>query len=207
MHKFVFPLISILLFSGCATTSSTQTTIDEVPAVEQAVADKTIPVAEAQIQEQVEEVLEEQNIIPTGIVFAKVDLRGVVEKSYATFSIRNLDDPQYVFELTLGDREQNDGFPWVLQQTENGYFFIELPQGRYQITSVSIPVSSTLAVEPINIYFDVSLQQASYLGYLTIDGTKEKIHWGGIPVVKPGFEYTTMLAHKELEAYTLFHRM
>ncbi len=211
MPRIIFPLFLMLAFYGCATTQSTKP-VSETNIIEKAesIAEElkqqpTVDTADAEVLVQ-EEIEGEGPLVPTGIVFGKVNFTGVLNKSYALLSIKSLSDESTRFNLTLGDRKQDESLPWQITTTEAGYFFMELPEGAYQMTDISIPVSSTLAVEPINILFNARVDAALYIGDLMIEGTKEKINWGGIPVIKPGFEYEAKANQNTLKAFEVFRQ-
>ena len=85
-----------------------------------------------------------------------------------------------------------------------GYFFVELPAGQYKISSIAIPVGSTIAQEESHIYFEVIADTITYVGTLKLVGTKEKIRLGGVPVIKPGFEYTAQVVDEQKEGLAVF---
>ena len=134
------------------------------------------------------------------MVFAKTAFEGVTKTSYIEFMLTNLAEPGKTYELIIGDKASQSGLPWKMKTVEPGYFFIELPVGDYRIRSIAIPVGTTQAVEPIDITFTVHPDEATYLGTLMIIGTKEKIKLGGIPVIRPGFEYKAGILDQHEEA-------
>jgi len=44
----------------------------------------------------------------------------------------------------------------------------------------------------------------TYAGTLQINGTKEKIRLGGVPVIKPGFEYNVNIVDEREEGMSIF---
>ncbi len=148
----------------------------------------------------------ERLLIPSGSVFAKTVFEGVVKTSYVQLSIVDITDPQKVFQLIIGDKDRQKNLPWNIQTVKPGYFFIDLPVGRYRINSITIPVGTTLATEPMDVSFDVELDKTIYLGTLRVIGEKERIKLGGVPIIKPGFEYTLQVLDERTEAQKEFLR-
>jgi hypothetical protein len=138
--------------------------------------------------------------VKTGMIFAKTAFEGVVKASYVRLSIVDQTDHQRTYQLVIGDEARQQNFPWEIQKVQSGYFFIELPVGFYRIQSISIPVGTTVATEPMDIAFHVRPNKAIYIGTLNVVGTKEKIKIGGMPVIKPGFEYTVDLIDERDQA-------
>ncbi len=138
---------------------------------------------------------------PAGMIFAKTDFQGIVKTSYVQLSIIDQADERKTYQLYIGDKARQKGLPWKVKTVKPGYFFIELPAGSYRIDSISIPVSTTVASEPMHITFDVQEDKIIYVGTLKIVGTKEKIRLGGMPLLKPGFEYTAELIDERREAF------
>jgi hypothetical protein len=166
-----------------AKTSPQGTPTGDVSRIEVAPA---VPIAEEQL--------------PTGRIFAKTIFEGVVKTSYVQLAIVDQADPNMIFQLIIGDKERQKNLPWKIQTVKPGYFLIELPQGQYHINSISIPVGTTLATEPMDITFEVIADKTLYLGTLKTIGTKEKIRFGGVPVIKPGFEYRIEFSDDYVEA-------
>lgn len=219
MRKFAFLCFALIFLSGCATTNQNNTLPSKdlpqeasgqvnnqtvSPDLVKEVQTKTAKIKNEQVQALNSKVAED---VITGTVFGNVTFSGILNKPYVTFSISRVTRPEYKFQLHIGNKKNKEDPTRTIYTDQNGYFFMTLPEGQYQITSISIPVSSTLAVEMIDIIFDVNLNEAAYIGHLSVEGTKEKIHWGGIPVVKPGFEYLTTLKKDEWEAYNFYKRI
>jgi hypothetical protein len=80
------------------------------------------------------------------------------------------------------------------------------------VTEIAIPVGSALAEERVLLSFTVVANKISYLGTLDVTGTKERVRFGGVPIMKPGFEYDLRIddefepAKKELEMRLPRHR-
>ena len=146
----------------------------------------------------------EKFVSKKGVIFAKTDFQGVLNTSYVTLFIEDTEDPFHKFELHVGEKTPSATFPWEVKIVKPGYFFIELPAGQYKIFSISIPVGSTLATEESHIYFDVLPDIITYVGTLRIVGTKEKIKLGGVPVIKPGFDYSAQVVDEQREGLAIF---
>jgi len=56
----------------------------------------------------------------------------------------------------------------------------------------------------MDIRFEVLPKSYVYLGTLQANGTKEKIKLGGVPVIKPGFEYTAEVIDEKEEGIAFF---
>ena len=141
-----------------------------------------------------------------GVVFGKTDFQGVLKTIYVKLLFEHVTDPDKRFQLYIGDSSSQDESLFDVKTVSPGYFFIELPQGRYKISSVSIPVGSTLATEDIDVEFDVLPDSITYMGTLKIDGTKERIKLGGVPVIKPGFEYTLEILDEQKDGISMFRQ-
>ena len=142
-----------------------------------------------------------------GVVFAKTDFQGLLETRYVKFLFENLEDSTHTFQLHIGENSDQQTFPWDVKTVKPGYFFIELPIGRYKISSVSIPVGSTMATEDMDITLEVIPNAVCYAGTLKMVGTKEKIKLGGgLPVIKPGFEYTVEVLDEREEGAEAFRQ-
>jgi len=144
--------------------------------------------------------------LETGGVYAKTVFEGVVKTSYVTLTICQVDDPLQSYQLIIGDKERQKDFPWDVQTVGPGYFFIELPAGEYRFSTITIPVGQKKASEPMDVVFRVKAGKTVYLGTLQIIGTKEKVKLGGVPVIKPGFEYSVKILDETLEAQEKFSR-
>jgi hypothetical protein len=144
--------------------------------------------------------------VKTGMIFAKTAFEGVVKASYVRLSIVDQSDHQRTHQLVIGDEARQQNFPWEVQKVQSGYFFIELPVGLYRIQSISIPVGTTVATEPMDIAFHVRPNKVIYIGTLNVVGTKEKIKIGGMPVIQPGFEYRVDLIDERDQAIHELHQ-
>ena len=142
--------------------------------------------------------------IPTGTVFSKTFFEGVVQTSFVQLLIVDEADPTKTYRLYIGDKTRQKSVLWDVQTVQPGYFFIELPAGSYRIQSISIPVGSTMAMEEMNATFNVDADKTVYLGTLRVVGKKEKIKLGGVPLIKPGFEYTAEVVDERTAALKEF---
>ena len=145
-----------------------------------------------------------QYSVKKGVIFAKTDFEGVLKTNYVQLLFVDQSDSEKKYRLHIGGSiaEQNEKLSFI--PVEPGYFYVELPAGKYQIPSISIPVGTTKATEEINITFEVFPGQITYLGTLHIVGTKEKIRLGGVPLIRPGFEYTYEILDERQDAVKSF---
>ncbi|MCD4781681.1 MAG: hypothetical protein K8S27_14210 [Candidatus Omnitrophica bacterium] len=208
-------LTLILFFMGCAPllTSQTPDVSSTTPAIDPSqspdvteqiftpdMEDK--PAAGSIVPVETQDSATEQQDpeeIEKGTFFAKTEFYGVLKANYVQFLINDLGNPNSKFNLHIGEKPLSVTFPWETKVVQPGYFFIELPPGHYKITNLSIPVGTTMATEDINIYFNVEAQKTTYGGTLKVVGTKERIKLGGVPVIKPGFEYVAEVLNQQDE--------
>jgi len=190
---FVFIFISFVL--GCQTIPPRE----NLPSRSTNSQEKQSPQATAPAAPQSPEIIPEE-VPPRGMIFAKTEFEGVVKKSYVRLTIIDNNDQSKSYQLYIGDKSRQLDFPWSTETIQPGYFFIDLPVGTYTIASLAIPVGSTLASEVMNISFEVKPEKTCYLGTLRVVGTKEKIKLGGIPVIKPRFEYIATILDEYNEA-------
>lgn len=145
--------------------------------------------------------------IPEGVLFAKTDFQGVLKTVYVKWTIVNLDNPADRHELIIGDKTKQTPLGWnSADAVEPGYFFVKLPVGKYLIETISIPVGSTLAVEPFNVSFEIFPDMAVYGGTVQVTGTKETIKLGVMPVIQPGFEYHVTILDDRDEGFDVFRK-
>jgi len=149
---------------------------------------------------------ESQPPLEIGSVFAKTMFEGVVKTSYVTLTITDTAESRQSYQLIIGDRERQKDFPWEVQTVGPGYFLVELPAGEYRFSAITIPVGQKTATEPMDVVFQVESEKTAYLGTLKVVGTKEKIKLGGVPVIKPGFEYRIEVLDQTSEAESEFSR-
>jgi len=142
-----------------------------------------------------------------GVVFAKTDFQGVLKTPYVKLIFERTDKAEEgKYQIYVGEKENQQTLPWEGKTVEPGYFFIELPAGSYRISSISIPVGSTTAMEEVNVTFDVFADRIVYMGTLNVVGIKEKIRLGGVPVIRPGFEYSVEVFNEEKQAQEAFRQ-
>lgn len=139
-----------------------------------------------------------------GIIFGKADFRGILKVEYVKLNIVDEDNSEKQYELLFGERDENNAPTWDARPIEPHYFFLELPAGRYRITTISIPVGTTLATESADIAFIVEKETVIYLGTLRVTGTDQKIRFGGVPLLRPGFEYKVDILNEKEEAISKF---
>lgn len=141
-----------------------------------------------------------------GVVFAKTDFRGVLQATYVRLRIEG--DGKYTrsFYMDIGGKPEENFVFGNGKMVKPGYFFIELPAGSYRISTIAIPVGSTLAEEDINVSFEVLPGAVVYLGTLQVVGTGEKVKLGGVPVIKPGFNYEATVLNEHGEGVYAFHK-
>ena len=143
-------------------------------------------------------------VIKKGLFFAKTEFYGVLQTNYVQLFIDDLNNPKKRFYLHIGEPVASPKLPWELTIVEPGYFYIDLDPGHYKIVSLSIPVGTTMATEEMNVYFNVEPDTVTYGGTLIVEGTKERIKLGGVPVIKPGFEYVVKVLDQSQEGMSAF---
>lgn len=196
MFRVIFAFVFLSFLLGCRTIPQKETSPKESSSRSQ-----ELP---APAESPAEVGPEEVPVVPQGIIFAKTQFEGVVKKSYIRLTIVDQQDNSKVYHLYIGDKSRQLDFPWESETIQPGYFYIPLPAGSYAIASLSIPVGSSLATELMDIAFEVEPDKTVYLGTLQVFGTKEKIKLGGIPIIKPGFEYTVNILDEHQEALQEF---
>lgn len=139
-----------------------------------------------------------------GIIFGKADFRGILKADYVKLNIIDEGRPEKQYELLFGDRDENNDLTWDANPIEPHYFFLELPAGKYRISSISIPVGTTLATESADIAFIVEKETVIYLGTLQVTGTDQKIRFGWVPLIRPGFDYRVEIINEKEEAINKF---
>ena len=204
---YLYPLI-ILFLTGCATTQQEEVPVgfdNEIQEFVPKVVIPEIPDPSPELQNVDEEVMEEY-VEQNGVVFAKTEFEGVLKTSFVRLKIEDKANPERSYQLHIGEKAADNQFPWSVKTVNPGYFYIELPEGDYTITSISIPVGSTTAEEPLDIRFNVQPNGIVYLGTLRMVGTKEKIKLGGeLPLIKPGFEFEAEVKNEFEEAKQALH--
>jgi len=148
-----------------------------------------------------------------GLVFGKTDFKGILKASFVRLTLVRKNDPGKEYFFYVGAKENQSVVPWGKGQLiEPGYFYLQLTPGDYEVTDIAIPVGSALAEERVSLSFTVTAHKINYLGTMDVTGTKERVHFGGVPIMKPGFEYDLRIADefapakKELETRVPRHR-
>lgn len=195
--RFSCGLIFLFVFSLCAGCASVPQSKQSVP-----IDATTKPVVMSSNDEAVNSKVEP--FAAVGIIFGKADFRGILKVQYVKLDIVDDEDPQKRYELLFGDRDENNAPVWDARPVEPHYFFLELPVGKYRITAISIPVGTTLATESTDIAFTVERETVIYLGTLRVTGTDQKIRFGGVPLLRPGFEYKVEILNEIQEAVHKF---
>jgi hypothetical protein len=136
-----------------------------------------------------------------GFIIGKTDFKGLLKTAYVRLLIVSRDDPASRYYFYVGSKGNQSVVPWGEGKViDPGYFMLQLPPGPYKMTSIAIPVGSTIAEEGMELDFDVVAGKAFYVGTLDVDGTKEKIKFGGVPLVRPGFVYKLSVVDDFAEA-------
>ena len=211
MHKVFILIIIFFVTIGCVATSKHKKPAGPTNIVATPILKVEVKPLGEQESTKLKEIVSEdsqpiEQEIKTGNIFAKMYFEGVVKTSYIQLSIVDKSDENKAYELYIGDKEKQKDFPWEIQKVSPGYFFIELLPGAYKFRKISIPVGSSVATEKMDIDFEVGEGKIYYLGTLKVVGTKEKIKLGGVPVIKPGFEYSVELLNEHEEAFNEFNK-
>ena len=212
MKKILMICILGLIFSGCVSLQKIDVPVDlleteEAVTAQEETAEKVSPAPDPFLELQNIKGEELEGYVgKKGVVFSKTDFQGLLETRYVKFLFEDIDDSTHKFQLHIGENSDQQTFPWDVKTVKPGYFFVELPVGRYKISSVSIPVGSTMATEKMNVTLEVVPNTICYVGTLKMVGTKEKIKLGGLPVIKPGFEYTVEVLDEREEGAEAFRR-
>lgn len=141
-----------------------------------------------------------------GIVFAKTNFQGVLQATYVRLRIEGDGKYTHSFYLDIEGKPEENSLFGSGKMVKPGYFFIELPAGSYRISSIAIPVGSTLAEEDISISFEVLPNEVVYAGTLQALGTSERVKLGGVPLIKPGFDYKVAVMDERAEGIYAFHK-
>ncbi len=203
MRKVACFLVFIFLFSGCATapTKPSRGPRVKLPGM--------VVFSEQEISgglENIENKALEGYVRKRGIVFAKTDFQGVLQATYVRLRIEGEGKDTHSFYLDIEGKPEENSVFGSGKMVKPGYFFIELPAGIYRISSIAIPVGSTLAEEDISISFEVLPGAVVYMGTLRVVGTGERVKLGGVPVIKPGFDYEPAVLDERTEGIYAFHK-
>lgn len=201
MKKWCCCFVVLLFLHGCSffpKPSPTEKRI-ELPGTS-ILKEREIPPA----LENVEDHALREYTLKKGVVFAKTVFEGVLKTSYVKLRFEGEGEDGRNFYLHIEEDPGERSLLWNDKTVKPGYFFIELPAGFYTISSIAIPVGSTLAEEDIHISFEVVPGSVCYIGTLRVVGTKEKIRLGGVPVIKPGFEYEVEVLDEREEGFFAF---
>jgi hypothetical protein len=203
MWKSVLVLLLTMSSLGCAALSK-----PEGPKIPVA-----FPVVKEAEQQPASAQVSTKPRIRYGLVFGKTDFKGILKASFVRLTLVRKDDPEKEYFFYVGARGNQSVVPWGQGRLiEPGYFYLQLTPGDYEVTEISIPVGSALAEERVSLGFSVTANKINYLGTLDVTGTKERVHFGGVPIVKPGFEYDLRIndefepAKKELETRIPRHK-
>ncbi len=203
MREAAYFLIFILLASGCATAPARhpQGPSIKLPGVvtfsDQGTSDGLENVASKDLREYVHR---------GGVVFAKTDFQGVLQATYVRLHIEGEGEHAPGFYLDIEGKPEENSLFGRGKMVKPGYFFIELPSGAYKISSIAIPVGSTLAEEDIDVSFEVLPGAVVYMGTLRVVGTGERVRLGGVPVIKPGFDFEAAVLDERAEGVYAFHK-
>ncbi|MFT5170227.1 MAG: PBP1b-binding outer membrane lipoprotein LpoB, partial [Candidatus Omnitrophota bacterium] len=145
MSNILLALFLTVFMTGCATTQKSLPQITSKKYSE--LSEKNIKsntsaslieqdIKTTIISESDESHIEEQaiEIEPTGIVYAKTNFSGVLEKAYVQLTIYAYNNPTEPIKLVIGDKEQQKALVWDVEPVKPGYFFLNLRQGDYHIT-------------------------------------------------------------------------
>ena len=199
-------LLPFFLLLGCATAPKVPSPPAQAPQTQQVVVtpeEDTQQAADALGQGQEPSEVPE---VKMGVLFAKTSFQGTLEKTYVRLFFEDQENEENKFNLYIGEKSALQTFPWGAKTVQPGYFFIELPAGKYKVSSLSIPVGSTQATENMDITLEVFPEKVVYAGTLVVNGTKEKIKLGGVPVLRPGFIYSALILNEKEEALTVFRQ-
>lgn len=196
----LFLVLAMGSMIGCASKSKSVANLPK-PAIGDLSISEAAPALENLNTQELKEYVQKE-----GVVFGKTDFQGVLKAIYVKLTLENKKDAEQKYQLYVGVPSDQESSFFDFKTVGPGYFFIKLPQGTYKISSVSIPVGSTQATEETSVEFDVLPDTISYIGTLKMTGTKERIKLGGVPVIKPGFDYTIDIKDEQKEGEEMFHK-
>lgn len=205
MNPLLIAILIIPVFTGC--TAAREKQPPQQPPLEMSTPiEAPDSLRRVRELENIDEKQLDTYVQEKGVVIAKTDFKGALEQTYVKLFFQDIEKPHNKFELYIGENADQKAFPWEAKTVQPGYFYVELPAGKYKISSISIPVGSTQATEKIDIDLEVLAEEVTYIGTLQVTGTKEKIKLGGLPVIKPGFEYVAIILNEEQEAVSTFRQ-
>lgn len=207
--KFCIRWCVFFLLAGCVTVQ--QEDMKPMPSISTSKAViKPIEVIALENNEPQPEVMDgaSQEPLPArGVILAKTDFQGVLLTNYVRLGVKGpLGASVEKFQIHIGEKTGQKTFPWEIKTVQPGYFTLELLEGQYEIFDITIPVAATTATEAVNIHFEVLPDAVTYLGTLQLVGTKERIKLGGVPVIKPGFDYDVRILNQENEGLQIFQQ-
>lgn len=143
-----------------------------------------------------------------GLVFGKTDFKGLLKAAYVRLTIVNREQKDRAYYHYFGQKDNHSIFPWGRNvSVEPGYFYLQIPPGKYEISAVAIPAGTNIAEESMSLSMEVAADKVNYLGTLEVDGVKENTKFGGVPLVRPGFLYTVAVKDEFDQAQSEFEKM
>lgn len=203
MRKAAYFFIFLFFVAGCATVPSPSSRGPKIK------LPGTVIFTEEEVSgglQNIENKALEGYVRKKGVVFAKTDFQGVLQATYVRLRIEGQGKYTRSFYLNIEGKPEENSLFGTGKMVKPGYFFIELPAGVYRISSIAIPVGSTLAEEDSDIAFEAIPNAIVYLGTLKVVGTSERIKLGGVPVIKPGFDYKVQILDERREGIFAFHQ-
>ncbi|VAW11446.1 hypothetical protein MNBD_BACTEROID05-156 [hydrothermal vent metagenome] len=205
MYKFGIIILVLCVsvgMTGCATVSDVSPkdilTEDNVQLPVVVAPRQEVKLSSENVEKLVDPVIEK------GMIIVKTEFEGILKARYVEFLFVDQNNSEHQFQIHVENKVDENVFPWNVKMVNPGYFFLELPAGQYKILSVSIPVGSAVAVEKMDVDVQVRAAKVLYVGTLKMVGTKEKIRLGGLPVIKPGFEYEIEIINSHIEGIAKF---
>ena len=204
MKKFVGFVCVVFVICGCSTAhKKTSPSQSSDSAKIDILRPSASPLKPDQSSKNFEQSTKQPPAVKKGIVFGKTEFRGVLKTDYVELFLSDSVKIDHKYRLHLGDGLDDRMHK---EDSHTTYFSMELPEGKYVISKISIPVGTTKAVEDINVIFDVVADKVIYVGTLKAIGTKETVKFGGVPVIKPGFDYTYEILDERSEALPVFFK-
>ncbi len=198
-------LLGVWLITGCSTVSVPRSRVKKAP-VQTPPSALSKPIRKEPAPAPAETTVKPPTQPATAVVFGKTDFKGVLKTNYVELAFVNLSDEEQKYYLYIGEQLGPNVLALNKKQVEPGYFFLNLPVGDYRITSISIPVGSTQAKEETRLTFRCTAGKITYIGTLEVNGVGEKIKFGGIPLIMPGFDYELNVLDERQEAFQVFHK-